>query len=374
MEIKVSLKVMDYYIKSVKFEIINYNLKKFNILESQLLISHNNDNLLFSFNNYLGKGTTGQVYLLEPINNNNNNYVIKISNSDCKEDLENEMTIIKHYFKKNNINHKLYPIYYGSFTNLNSVGAIYPYLGYYNLEKIKTIKYTIDFNININIIIQLINQLINFKNIIHCDLKPANVVLDVRDNKMLATIIDFGLINENTQTKNVISTNYITSPESLFTLNKYRNINVTNIDLSKHDYFGLFSIVVNLFVKSSFWEILQKYFTDLDFNKTILFNQKSSSLYVYVFFRFFYKSKNEINDKNLEKLIDIIELEFNEHIHKKFLSFDKFFYNYIVSDINYDSIKENNINDLFNFLCSIIQFKTNNRLSYHELLKHKFLN
>ena len=81
------------------------------------------------------------------------------------------------------------------------------------------------------------------------------------NNNIFATVIDFGLAREDTSTSNVISTNYITSPESLLTISNFSEclINNQDLQLDKHDYFGLFSIILNLFINKSFWGLFSKY-------------------------------------------------------------------------------------------------------------------
>jgi len=125
---------------NVNFKIIDFNSNSKNIINSKLLIHKNNSEMTFKIINFLGKGTVGQVYLLEPNSSLNENYVVKISNSECQDDLKREVKKVIKYFTEGNIKHKAYPKYFGNFDNLNAYGVIYLYLGFYNLYKIKSIK------------------------------------------------------------------------------------------------------------------------------------------------------------------------------------------------------------------------------------------
>ena len=157
---------MNYEIRKVIFEISNFTTMSINIINTNLLIHINKNYLTYKISNYIGQGSVGQVYLLES-NNDPKKYIIKISKMDCANDITDEYELIKYYFTKYKINHISYPIFFGKFFNINAVGIVYPYFGFYNLEKIKTIAYSIDFNNNIKIITQLINQLKSLNNIIH---------------------------------------------------------------------------------------------------------------------------------------------------------------------------------------------------------------
>ena len=128
---------------NINFKIIDFNSNSKNIINSKLLIYNNKSQITFKIINFLGKGTVGQVYLLEQLSDSNKNYVIKISNSECQKDLQREVRKVIKFFTEGNIEHKAYPKYYGDFDNLNAYGVIYPYLGFYNLDKIKSINYDI---------------------------------------------------------------------------------------------------------------------------------------------------------------------------------------------------------------------------------------
>ncbi len=363
---------MNYAIKKVDFEISNFSSISTNIINSNLFAHTNLQYQKFKIINYIGKGTVGQVYLIE---SNGKEYIIKISNSECIEDLIEEVNFIESLFKKHNITHPSYPLYFGPFKNLKAVGVIYPYFGFYNLEKLKSIKYKISFAHNISIIKQLITQMNEFKNILHCDIKPSNIVVDVSENVITATIIDFGLIKEKTNKSHIISTNYITSPESLLTLIDFSDcISVKNdLSIDKHDYFGLFCVIINLFIGRNFWNFLAKYLIDINFNSAQLLKQSASIIFVYVWFRFTYKKKDQITNTNLLNLINKIEKIYPNIEVKKFLTYEDFFTLYIEPNIDLDTIEKANINNLKNFTKQIIQFEYSNRPELDKLAQDNFL-
>lgn len=365
---------MNYKIKKVDFEISNFTIASTNIINTNLIIYFSNSYQTFKISNYIGKGTVGQVYLLES-NLNSNTYVIKISNSECMDDLIEEVQLVYEYFSKNKITHISYPIYCGFFKNIKAYGIIYPYFGFYNLEKIKLINYKIDFTHNKQIIHQIIKQMIGFKNIIHCDLKPSNVVIDVTNNNLTATIIDFGLIKETSMPAHVISTSYITSPESLLTLGNFSDCinDLDNIEIAKHDYFGLFSICLNLFIGKSFWALIIKYLTDLKFSNDFLHKQSASTVFVYMWFRFSYNEKSNIVNKSLLNVINKIELIYPNISGKKFIDYDNFFDNYVYSFIDLNTIGKNNLDDLKDFTKQISQFDYSARPELSKLLNHKLI-
>ena len=370
---------MEYYIENINFKILDFNTKSKSIINSKLNIYNKNLEIKFKIINYLGKGTIGQVYLLEPYYglDPRDLMVIKISNSDCIEDLEKEVNKVKKYFEEGRVVHRAYPRYYGYFENLNAFGAIYPYLGFYNLDKIKTINYQIGWAHNISIINQLIFQVKSFTNIIHGDLKPPNVVLDVRDNQALATIVDFGLIKKKIDKVGIISTNYVSSPESLLTLEEYRNHRdpYDYIDYSKHDYFGLFCICVHLFVKKSYWSVLSKYIIDVfGVSNTYLLEHKAVVLFIYAWYKFFYTSIDQLPSKSFINLIQYIEKsKVTPEILGKFLTWGEFFDKYIASAIDPNTFNYNHIELFKDFLKQLIHFDSSKRSDLNELLKHNFL-
>lgn len=368
---------MDYNAQKVIFEINNFSLFVPKIIGSDILVYLDSNKIIkYKISNYIGKGAIGQVYLIED-KITQMKYVIKISNSKCKEDLMEEVDLTKKYFFKNNIIHPAYPLYYGLFNNLNSFGIIYPYFGFYNLEKIKTIEYKIDFTNNKKIIIQLIDQLINLKNILHCDLKPSNVVIDIQNNTYIVTIIDFGLIQDKTAENGIISTNYIMSPESLLTIpDFFECIDLTDIIFyDKHDYFGLFSVIINLFTKKSIWFILCKYLVDIGFNYEFLYKQNAMYIFVYMWYKFSHDKITDIDKKYLVKLINQIEIIYPKLKISKynFISYNDFFNKYIDLYIDNDTIYRDQIENLKKFTKSLIEFDYEKRPSLEELKIHIFL-
>ncbi len=366
---------MNYVVKKVEFEISNFTPISTNIINSHLLIHTAKQYQTFKITNYIGKGTVGQVYMIE---SNKNIYVIKISNADCTEDLIDEVELLIAHFKKNNISHPSYPLCYGHFKNLKAFGVIYPYFGFYNLEKIKSIDYKIDFAHNIQIIVQLIGQMQSFTNILHCDIKPSNVVINVLDNEIKATIIDFGLIKSINLKDHLISTNYITSPESLLTLSEFSACangpdGPNDFSIRKHDYFGLFSIIINLFIGKTFWTFFLQYLTDIKFNSEQLYKQSASIIFVYTWFRFTYEFKNQIKNPSLLKLIERIEQLYPNISEKKFLSYDKFFNQYISLYIDTNTIGKSNLPDLQDFTKQLIHFDYAYRPELSDLLAHRFI-
>ena len=317
---------------NINFKIIDFDSNSKNIINSKLLIYNNKSQITFKIINFLGKGTVGQVYLLEQLSDSNKNFVIKISNSECQNDLKREVRKVIKYFTEGNIEHKAYPKYYGNFDNLNAYGVIYPYLGFYNLDKIKSINYDISWTYNLMIIKQLIQQVHSFKTIIHGDLKPPNVVINVTDT-IEATIVDFGLIKKKDDKYGIISTNYVSSPESLLTLDEYNKFKdkYESIDYSKHDYFGLFSIIIDMVSTVDIWNILSAYLeTELKLSKDIITN--SIEHYVYMWYRFNYTSLDDITDLYYKYLIITIEELIPNIKDIPYISFKEFFTKYILNE------------------------------------------
>ena len=362
---------------NINFKIIDFNSNSKNIINSKLLIYNNKSQITFKIINFLGKGTVGQVYLLEQLSDSNKNYVIKISNSECQKDLQREVRKVIKFFTEGNIEHKAYPKYYGDFDNLNAYGVIYPYLGFYNLDKIKSINYDISWAYNIMIIKQLIKQVHSFNNIIHGDLKPPNVVINVCDT-IEATIVDFGLIKKKDDKYGIISTNYVSSPESLLTLEEYNKFKdkYETIDYSKHDYFGLYCIIVNLFVKSSYWSVLSKYVTNVfKVSNSNLLEHEAVLLFTYVWYRFFYTDINQLPNQSFKNLLDYIETKLVKSSNKnKFLTWDEFFDDYIIRSLDRTSFNFNYIELFRDFLKKLIHFDSSKRIDLSELLNHSFLN
>jgi serine/threonine protein kinase len=357
------------------FKLVDLNTTTYNIINSLLSIYTNNKINTYKIIDYLGKGTVGQVYLLKSIDSDSM-YTIKISNLNYYQELKDEVIEILRYFNCYNINHIYHPIFYGNFDNLKAYGVIFPFLGFYNLDQIKEINYKITWKNNLSIVKQIIEQLIKLKNIIHGDLKSANVVVNKIENNMLATIIDFGLIKLKSCKSNVFSTNYITSPESLLSLDKYGNcINSLNdIDLTKHDYYGLYSIILDLFLKKNYWNLLTSYLMkNTSIKYEYIFKYNSVDILCYVYYKFFYDNKNDLPNISYQNLINKIELDHINLTEGNFNNFDQFFEKYIMPNINYTVFDYRSLSLFKSFLINIVHFDPKKRKSLNELLAEPFL-
>lgn len=361
--------------KKANFKLVDFNISLDNIINGLLSILDNNKLYTYKIIKFLGKGTVGQVYLLKEITNDRS-LIIKISNVTYNQELQDEVLTMICHFNTYNIDHIYQPIFYGEFDNLKAYGVVFPFLGFYNLEQIKELNYKISWKNNIAIIKQIINQLINLKNIIHGDLKSANVVINNENAEVTATIIDFGLIKLKSCKSNLISTNYITSPESLLSLEKNNDCinSINDIDLSKHDHYGLFSIILDLFLKKKYWNILTSYLVN---NTTIkyeyIFKHKSIAVMCYVYYKFFYNNKTDLPNISYQNLINKIEINYTGLDEIKLLNFDDFFEKYIMSNINYSYFDFRYLKSFKDFLINIIHFDPQKRKSLNELLEHDFL-
>jgi serine/threonine protein kinase len=378
---------MNYEIIKISLNIINFTITSKNIIDLILDITIDNigyaaiqHNVKFKITNYLGKGTIGQVYLIERETNTIQSinifpskfYVLKISNDNCMDELLNEMVIIKKKFTEYNIINESYPLAHGNFSNIKAIGVIYNFLGYYNLEKIKRINYVIEIPNNKNIIRQIILQMIQMCSNIHCDLKPSNIVIDVDsiENKIKATIIDYGLMKGYNE-MNIISTNYITSPESLLTLT---NNSLYGVDMSKHDYFGLFVIVINLFVTNNYWDIISNYLIKFhNISSRFIMKDDARSIFVYIWYKFSFNNTIDIPNNKLRKLILDIESKYKILALKKFSNFDLFFHNHIAPNLNSYFENTEECNMLKSFLRVLSHFCPEDRPSLDKLLEHPFL-
>jgi serine/threonine protein kinase len=333
---------MNYKVSHVIFN-INMQVRKLTMIQNDKIYN-------YKILNLLGTGSVGDVYIIEL---DNEYYIIKISNND-KYFLLDEVKRITKYFKKNKIVHKSYPLFYGELLNINAYGIIYPYFGFYNLISINKTNYIIKYNQKILIIRQIIEQLKSLNNIIHCDIKSENIVINIKLNSIISTIVDFGLIKEKTES--ICSVSYITSPESLLTLKEFNHLVSDPIDNSKHDYYGLFSIIIDLFSKNSTWNNFITYFYNIG-----LYNENHEISFVYCWYRFFYNNIDELPNETYKKLINTIE---TKYINKdlKFVNFDVFIDNL---DFDYKYIKD--------FLKKIIHLNPYERPCLDDLLKHDFL-
>ena len=325
------------------------NEKRFRLFEKYLYIDSDEYEIIKK----LGSGTTGTVYLIVNVVDNTKTYVMKLSNKKCEQDLCTELNNIINNLEPNDI--KSFPIYYG-FTDMRRQSIIiYPYLGNYNLDNYKLL-FNLTFEEKKNSIKNLCEQLniLLLKNLVHGDFKPSNICIDVSNN---FSIIDFGLlVNLNSDYRDIRSTIYSMSPEALLTHSKYYKFihNQEKIDFSKHDYFGMFSIILTIFSKHNAWYLLSKYFNDI--NITDIKNKT----FVYLWYKLNYKDKSELTDITLLNLINHIEEKYNYN-EKKFPDFEEFF-NFISPHL--DSNKE----FIKNLLKEFCVFEPNKRKTLNNII------
>jgi serine/threonine protein kinase len=363
----------------IKYHYINDLLKS-----TIYLYTVDNDIMIAKFKiiKELGRGTIGTVFLLEKTKTNKkilfpifneDYYVIKIANEDCYDDFQDEINGTIALFKKNNISYRYNPIVYGNIGDIeNCMCCIFPFVGSYNLEKSLKKKLIKDNNIKMKILTEIIQDLRKFKNIIHGDLKSANIVLE----NSTPTIIDFGLIRSTMDPGQIISTVYCTSPESLFT-NNYNNIlikdEIKQIDFSKHDYFGLFVIIIDIFIRHGFWSNFCTYTASkLGISYDILSQHKSSDIYVYIWYQF---NKMQPLEGIWKRLIEEIEKR-NPILSRlktssQFLEFNDFFDIYLKPSMYLE--KTSNIDSITTImkavLSSLILINPYNRPSYDIILE-----
>lgn len=372
--------IMNNSIDNVTFKIIYKNKFNQEIINSVIEVIHDDYNIMYNVIKYLGSGTIGKVYLIESLivtDNERKQYVIKIANEHCNKDLKLELKFFKKYFKKYNITHASHPLMFGQITKTEIYAIMYNYLGNYDLESIKKINYKISFLNNKLIIKQLITQLLLFNNnnIIHCDLKPPNVVINT--DTLIVTIIDFGLASLITEPEDIYSTCYITSPESLATTEPYSKCLIKSqpIDISKHDNYGLFSIIINLLINKTFWSCINIYLVDIvQINKYIFDDNDTEDIFVYCWYKFYYNNIDEITNIILQNVIKKIELRYSNIKNKCFLNFDDFFDGYLVNHLDYDSFNHEYYALLKDFLKKLIHFDYTQRYTIQQLSDHPFLN
>lgn len=285
----------------------------------------------------LGAGSTGSVFLIVNVVDNIKTYVMKLSNRKCENDLCIELNNIVNNLEPTDI--KSYPLYYGFTEYRNHAIIIYPFLGEYNLDNYKLL-FNLTLEEKLNIIKNLCEQLniLILKNLIHGDFKPGNICIDTHHK---LSIIDFGLlVNLKTDDIYINSTMYSMSPEALLTHNKYKNLIVPDekIDFSKHDYFGMFSIILTLCSKQNAWHIFYKYFDSIHITKI------KNKTFVYLWYKLNYKDKSELTNLTLLNLINYIEEKY-KYNQKKFPDFEEFFdflssYLYFDNEIVKNLLKE----------------------------------
>lgn len=364
---------------NVIFKIFYKNRYNQDIVNSVIEIIYENNSIMYNVVKYLGSGTVGKVYLIESFiftNNQKQKYVIKIANTNCNSDLKIEFKFHKKYFKKYNITHASQPLMFGKITKTDTNVLVYNYLGDYNLETLKKNNYIISFT-NVQLITrQLIEQILLFNNnnIIHCDLKPPNIVINT--DTLIVTIIDFGLAALISMPTFIYSTCYIVSPESLLTTEKYSNclIDLETIDISKHDNYGLFSIIINLIINKSIWNCFYTYFYEIvEIEKSILDKDDIDELFIYCWYRFYYDTVDEITNIPLQNIIKIIDIYYPKIKNKPFMNFDNFFDIFLTSHIDHESFNNEYYSLLKDFLKKLIHFDYKQRYSIQQLSNHPFL-
>jgi serine/threonine protein kinase len=171
-----------------------------NKLELGSIIQINIDDVreTYILKKYLGKGVSARVFLIRPENFDSDDLVLKISLGSSHQ-LKKEITkILKYFYDREYIGK---PIYFGNVENYPNVALVYPYFGFTNLDVFKEYNYQFDLKVIKSLIVQVINQLKEIKPLIHCDLKPSNVVLDFKKDNWHTTIIDWGLVKSSNEKK-----------------------------------------------------------------------------------------------------------------------------------------------------------------------------
>lgn len=316
---------------------------------------------------YLGKGTSGRVFLLRNENMDDDDLVMKVSIDDYKV-LQKEINRVIKKFSLYNKEYSGKPLYYGPIQNYNNLGIIYPYCGFTNLEVFKEYNYNFDLETIKSMIKQLIIQLKNLYPLVHCDIKPSNIVIDYKKSDWIVSIIDYGLLKHKNEKLNIISTSYITSPETLYTTYLYdENINIV---YDKVDYIGLFIVCLNFFLHLSPWTLISDYLMEYcSIPSNYLYHEYSVYIFVYMFFRFNYKTIDEVKDENYKNIIRRILITFPFLEYNDFLNWNDFYENILLNNLKY----EEDIKNLKDFLFELIRFEHFNRNDFDSLLGHKFL-
>lgn len=142
--------------------------------------------------------------------------------------------------------------------------------------------------------------------------------------------------------------------------------------MKKHDYFGLFTFILNLFSKENYWYILNMHLTkNKKINPDFLLNQKSALIYVYIWYKF---NDSKCNNESLKKIILEIEKKYPHLLTMEFLNFDSYFRLHIFPNLNLNLIDEDKTTELFNLLSLLIKFDPIDRPTFETLLEHPLLN
>ena len=140
----------------------------------------------------------------------------------------------------------------------------------------------------------------------------------------------------------------------------------------KHDYFGLFVFILNLFLIKNYWNILNTYLTtELNIDSKFLIKQESSVFYVYIWYKF---NNSYSNNQSLKNIISEIENYYPQLLKMNIINFDNYFKLYILPNMNLNLINKDKTLQLYNFLSLLIKFDPDDRPSLESLLNHQFLN
>lgn len=368
------------FFEKVKFRYCELPIKVGSIIEMYMI---EGKYTRFKLIEKIGGGSTGTVYLIEENVSKSNNpryldnkkkYVIKISEQSQKMNLRYELEVMYHMSTKYGIDLSYKPLFYGNFADNIIYGIIFPYVGKYNLDTVFNNNLIIPFTQNILIIKQLLSQLKSLKNMVHGDFKPSNIILDIGQNNVITTIIDYGLTVDINTSPEIYSTNYITSPESLLT-HKYKYlVPEYQIDISKHDYCGLFFSVLNLFYTHNFYQIIVKYFKKyykVDYDS--LGKQDGLYYYIYFWYKSFYSDIDSLPNEYYKKMIIDMEKTYPKLTNYNYYSFDWFYADVICIYLDPKKFNKEKISSFKDFLIKICHFDPNKRATIDELEQHPFL-
>ena len=172
----------------------------------------------YEFISMLGNGSFGKVRLYRDKNYKELLFAIKtlkkegISSTQFNL-LKREVDILS------NMDHPYIVKYFGIFEDDHFIHIVMEYLKGHDLGKLISLKNYTDFNENQmeQVIHQLLKALsfIHSKNIIHCDIKPENILFSDKRNLFSLKLIDFGLATFSEQHKNKAGTPVYMSPEMI---------------------------------------------------------------------------------------------------------------------------------------------------------------